>query len=214
MVIKQVKEGLTFIGLLPSADDQDLIKRLIGVGGDTVACCDKRGRVTVNGTPLTEPYLFPENAPSTIRFSVKVPAGRMFVMGDHRARSADSRFHLDEPFRGTVPESDVVGRAMVIAWPFGHWRTLREPDTITSVPDAKTAEAKTASQAAMEPSPSLLEHDRDGLAVLPTPVELPLVMGVVGLPGNRVRRSYGVRSGRGGCGGRRTIRTRWSRGGT
>jgi signal peptidase I len=191
---------------------------LIGVGGDTVACCDKRGRVTVNGTPLTEPYLYPGNAPSTVRFSVKVPAGRIFVMGDHRARSADSRFHLDEPFRGTVPESDVVGRAMVIAWPFGHGRTLREPDTFASVPDAKTADVKTAdaknaSEAAMESSPSLPEHDRDGLAVLPTPVELPLVMGVVGLPGNRVRRSYGVRSGRGGCGGRRTIRTRWFRGG-
>ncbi|MFD3676660.1 MULTISPECIES: signal peptidase I [Streptomyces] len=133
--VKQVKQTLTFIGLLPSADEQDLIKRVIGVGGDTVVCCDGRGRVTVNGAPLDEPYVNPGNAPSEIRFEVRVPAGRLFVMGDHRARSADSRFHLDEAFEGTIDENGVVGEAVVIAWPFGHWRRLEQPATFRTVPD-------------------------------------------------------------------------------
>lgn len=133
--VKQIKQTLTFIGLLPSSNEQDLIKRVIGVGGDTVKCCDARGRVTVNGSPLDEPYVNPGNAPSEIRFEVKVPAGRLFVMGDHRANSADSRYHLDEGFQGTISEDDVVGQAVVIAWPFGHWRRLEQPATFRMVPD-------------------------------------------------------------------------------
>ena len=133
--IKQIKETLTFIGLLPSSDEQDLIKRVIGIGGDTVKCCDDRGRVSVNGAPLDEPYVSPGNAPSEIRFEVRVPAGRLFVMGDHRANSADSRFHLDEAFEGTIDEEKVVGEAVVIAWPFDHWRRLEQPATFLTVPD-------------------------------------------------------------------------------
>ncbi|WP_438311310.1 signal peptidase I [Streptomyces sp. HUAS TT3] len=133
--VKQIKQGLTFIGLLPSADEQDLIKRVIGVGGDTVVCCDVKGRVTVNGAPLDEPYVNPGNAPSEIRFEVQVPPGRLFVMGDHRANSADSRFHLDEDFQGTIDEKGVVGEAVVIAWPFDHWRKLEQPATFNTVPD-------------------------------------------------------------------------------
>ncbi|CAM5594453.1 hypothetical protein SAVIM338S_05287 [Streptomyces avidinii] len=133
--VKQVKQALTFIGLLPSADEQDVIKRVIGVGGDTVKCCDARGRVTVNGSPLDEPYISPGNAPSEIPFEVQVPEGRIFVMGDHRSNSADSRYHLDEAFQGTVSEGDVVGQAVVIAWPFGHWRRLEQPATFRMVPD-------------------------------------------------------------------------------
>ncbi|MFI5619277.1 signal peptidase I [Streptomyces sp. NPDC051567] len=133
--VEQVRQALTFIGLLPSADEQDLIKRVIGIGGDTVACCDTRGRVTVNGAPLDEPYVYPGNAPSAIRFEVLVPLGRIFVMGDHRANSADSRYHLDEDFQGTVDEKGVVGEAVVIAWPFGHWHRLEQPATFLMVPD-------------------------------------------------------------------------------
>lgn len=132
-LVKELKTGLTFIGLLPSDNEQDLIKRVIGVGGDTVKCCDKSGKVTVNGVPLDEPYLYPGNPPSQLKFEVKVPRGRLFVMGDHRSNSADSRFHLDSAYQGTVPESGVVGRAVVIAWPFGHLRRLKEPATFASV---------------------------------------------------------------------------------
>ena len=136
IVVKQVKQGLSFIGLLPSENEQDLIKRVVAVGGDTVKCCDAQDRVTVNGMPLNEPYIHPGNKPSSIPFEVKVPAGRLFVMGDHRANSADSRYHRTEGYDGTVSEDGVVGRAMVIAWPIGHWSRLEEPDTYASVPDA------------------------------------------------------------------------------
>ncbi|MFF8915749.1 signal peptidase I [Streptomyces sp. NPDC015032] len=207
VVVKQVKEALTFIGLLPSDDEQDLIKRVVAVGGDTVKCCDKDGRITVNGVPLDEPYLNPGNPPSLIKFEVKVPAGRIFVMGDHRSDSADSRYHLDEPGHGTVSEDEVVGRAVVIAWPFGHWRKLEEPATFDSVPDARAGTAAVSGA-----SNSVLSKDPNGVIPLPTPAELPLVMGVVGLHRLGRGRWHGVRSGCGGFGGRRTIRTRGTRG--
>ncbi|MGW0120935.1 signal peptidase I [Streptomyces sp. NPDC003327] len=204
--VKQVKQALTFIGLLPSADDRDLIKRVVAVGGDTVRCCDKDGRLTVNGVPLNEPYLHPGNKPSTIPFEVKVPEGRIFVLGDHRSDSADSRFHLDEKDHGTVAEEQVVGRAVVIAWPLGHWRRLEERQTFAAVPDARTS-----SEPALGLSHSVSPRDLNGLPDLPTPAELLLVMGVVGLSLFRDGRLHGVRSGCGGFGRRRTIRTRRAR---
>ncbi|MGP3926242.1 signal peptidase I [Streptomyces sp. 8N616] len=216
VVVKQVKEFLTFIGLLPSEDEQDLIKRVVAVGGDTVKCCDTDGRVTVNGTPLNEPYLHPGNAPSEMKFSVNVPPGRIFVMGDHRDNSADSRFHLDEPGSGTVAEDLVVGRAVVIAWPFGHWRRLEEPGTYASVPDAGGATTAAGPAAPRLSYGTGADWSRRSPEVqvttsLPTPAELPLVMGVVGLHRAWGRRQRGVRSGCGGFGGRRTIRSRRAR---
>ncbi|MEO3977307.1 signal peptidase I [Streptomyces sp. CAU 1734] len=203
VVVKQIKQGLTFIGVLPSDDEQDLIKRVVAVGGDTVKCCDPQGRITVNGVPLSEPYLHPGNTPSDRKFEVAVPPGRLFVLGDHRSNSADSRAHLDGEDRGTVSEDEVVGRAVVIAWPMRHWRTLEERETFASVPDA--AAGSTGSPAL---SNSLSYQDRNGMVLLPTPAELPLVMGVVGLLLVRSRRFARVRSGCGGRGGRRTVRTR------
>ena len=107
-----------------------LIKRVIGLPGDKVACCDAQGRVTVNGVPLTEgSYLYPGDTPSEIRFNIVVPPGRLWVMGDHRLISDDSRSHLGDPGGGTVPESAVVGRAFVIIWPPSRWRILPIPAT-------------------------------------------------------------------------------------
>ncbi len=194
--IKQGRELLTFIGLLPSDDEQDLIKRVVAVGGDTVRCCDKQGRVTVNGTPLNEPYLHPGNKPSRMKFTVDVPVGRVFVMGDHRANSADSRYHLKDPDRGTIGEDRIVGKAVVIAWPFDHWRRLEEPGVYASVPDPGGGAVS-------------LQMNRDNrVAQLPFSAELPLVMGMVGLYRWRDRRMRSVRSGCGGLGGRYAVRFR------
>ncbi|AOT61274.1 Signal peptidase I [Streptomyces rubrolavendulae] len=176
-VVGQLKRGLSLIGLLPSDDRQDLIKRVVAVGGDTVRCCDAQGRVTVNGAPVDEPYLHPGNAPSQIPFDVRVPEGRLFVLGDHRSSSADSRFHLDEEHQGTIAEDQVVGRAFVIAWPFGHWSRLGDGGAFDAVPDAPTGAA-----AALGTSHSVSPWYANGSQRLPTPAELPLVMGVMGLP--------------------------------
>ena len=107
-----------------------LIKRVIGLPGDKVACCDAQGRVTVNGVPLSEQsYLYPGDSPSEIRFNIVVPPGRLWVMGDHRLISDDSRNHLGDPGGGTVPENAVIGRAFVIIWPPSRWRILPIPAT-------------------------------------------------------------------------------------
>ncbi len=112
-----VRSTLTFVGLLPQDSGEHLIKRVIGLPGDKVACCDAQGRLTVDGVPVDERYLRQEIAPSTTRFSATVPAGRLWVMGDNRPFSEDSRYHPDLA-GGTVPVSDVVGRAFGVVWPF------------------------------------------------------------------------------------------------
>jgi signal peptidase I len=113
-----------------SAGEKDYIKRVIGVPGDHVQCCDARGRVTVNGVPLSEgSYLYPGNAPSATPFSITVPPGRLWVMGDHRAVSYDSRQHLGDPGGGSIPENKIVGRAFMIVWPANRLRILPIPST-------------------------------------------------------------------------------------
>ncbi|GLW04933.1 hypothetical protein Misp01_00630 [Microtetraspora sp. NBRC 13810] len=116
------------LGLVPG--EKDYIKRVIGVPGDKVKCCDAKGRVTVNGVPLDEEgYLYPGDVPSQRFFDITVPQGRLWVMGDHRSVSLDSRAHSGDPGGGTIPIDQVVGRAFVIVWPFSRATTLPIPDT-------------------------------------------------------------------------------------
>jgi signal peptidase I len=126
---------LTFVGLLPQDSGEHLIKRVVGLPGDRVQCCDATGRLTVNGVPVDEPYLDDGIAPSTMPFDVTVPADRLWVMGDNRSSSEDSRFHTDLEGGGTVPVSSVVGAAFVVVWPVGRAGTLGTPEgAFASVP--------------------------------------------------------------------------------
>jgi signal peptidase I len=115
---------------LSQSNETDYIKRVIGLPGDRVACCDEQGRMTVNGVPLDEAaYLFPGDQPSTTNFDVVVPEGKLWVMGDHRSQSADSRSRIGSPGGGFVPIDRVVGRAFVRTWPVSRLGTLPIPDT-------------------------------------------------------------------------------------
>ncbi|SCK33787.1 signal peptidase I [Streptomyces sp. WMMB 322] len=124
-----VQTVLSAIGLMPSADEQDLIKRVIAVGGDRVEC-KRGGPVEINGKALEESYLFPGNTPCDDKpfGPVEVPVGKMWVMGDHRQDSLDSRFHRKVD-NGMIPTDRVVGRAIVVAWPVTRWSGLPVPDT-------------------------------------------------------------------------------------
>ncbi len=111
-------EVVVFDGTAAFETPGDVVKRVIGIGGDRITCCDDRGRLTVNGQVLDErSYLVPGDRPSQLQFDVEVPAGRLWVMGDHRSDSRDSRAYLGAPGGGSVPVSDVVGRVVGIAWP-------------------------------------------------------------------------------------------------
>lgn len=140
---------LEVIGVLPSTSTNHLIKRVIGLPGDVVTCCDDQGRMSVNGVPLDESdYLYSENgvgvAPANVPFSVTVPKDRLFVMGDHRNRSGDSRCHLADVsndgsptgMAAFVPISKVVGPAVLIASPFDRAQRLTVPETFAGIPDA------------------------------------------------------------------------------
>lgn len=128
--IAVIGRGLgALIGVAPP-DERDFIKRVIGVAGDHVVCCDAQGQITVNGTALDEDaYLYPGNPPSRTPFNVEVPPGRLWVMGDHRSASADSRAHLGDPGGGFVPVDRVVGRAFAVVWPLSDARILEIPST-------------------------------------------------------------------------------------
>ncbi|MFI7098324.1 signal peptidase I [Streptomyces sp. NPDC050161] len=126
-----VQKVLSFIGLMPSAEEKDLIKRVIAVGGDTVEC-QGTGPVKVNGKALKEDsFIFPGNTPCGDRAfgPIHVPKDRIWVMGDHRDDSLDSRYHQNLKGNGTVSVDEVVGRAFTVAWPINRWSTLPVPDT-------------------------------------------------------------------------------------
>lgn len=126
VVAEALVEGLTFVGVLPQDSGEHLIKRVIGLEGDVVTCCDEQGRLTVNGQPVDEPYVFPGEGTDQVTFEITVPEGRMWVMGDHRSSSLDSRYHQDLAGQGTVAIDLVVGRAVATIWPVQRWERLSD----------------------------------------------------------------------------------------
>ncbi len=158
-------------------DQNDYIKRVIGLPGDHVACCDAEGRVTVNGIPLNEKsYLFPGNAPSENRFSVTVPADSLWVMGDHRDVSWDSRGHrYGYPGGGAIPESAVVGRAFIVIWPVSQFAILPIPSTFEQT--ALTASASPARERSAQGAAALASA---GAPLRPSSPVAPLALGFAG----------------------------------
>ena len=132
-----LKDALSFGGILPDTSSNFLVKRVIGTPGDVVES-DGNGKIKVNGVEITEPYLYPGNNPSEVPFKVTVPAGKYFVMGDHRSNSADSRYHISD---GTafISKDDVQGNVFVVAWPLNHFGLLQDQSSVFSSIPAPTS---------------------------------------------------------------------------
>lgn len=132
-----LKDALSFAGILPDTSSNFLVKRVIGTPGDVVES-DGNGKIKVNGVEITEPYLYPGNPPSELAFKVTVPAGKYFVMGDHRSNSADSRYHISD---GTafISKDDVQGNVFVVAWPLNHFGLLQDQSSVFSSIPAPTS---------------------------------------------------------------------------
>jgi len=136
-VLDPFAQFLDTSGILPAATSDNVVKRVIGMPGDTVRCCDGRGWLIINGQAVHEPQL--REAPSAIAFTVVVPAGHVFVLGDNRSRSRDSRCHLNDPGTVTgqnafIPMDRIVGHGFAVAWPMSHWRGLAAPQVYRELP--------------------------------------------------------------------------------
>lgn len=138
-VVEAIDWTLELVGLMSADNDEHLIKRLIGLPGDHVVCCNTLGQMSVNGVPLDEPYVLLPDSSSPVSkddFDVVVPKDSLWVMGDNRWNSKDSRYNSSTPGKGFVPIDDVVGRAFVISWPAAHWSWLDDyPSVFDAVPD-------------------------------------------------------------------------------
>jgi signal peptidase I len=129
-----LQRGLSLIGLYPTGGH--LVKRVIGVGGDHVVCCDSQGRIEINGEPIEETYLRDGIKPSLTPFDQEVPEGSLWVMGDNRGDSSDSRAHLGAPGGGFVATEDVVGRVWTVVWPSSRIQVVDGVDEVfEDVPD-------------------------------------------------------------------------------
>lgn len=138
-VAEAVVKALEFIGVAPVAEGNHLIKRVIGVGGDVVVCCNEDGRLTVNGHPLEEPYLNPGDVPSAEEFEITVPEDKVWFMGDHRSNSRDSRANDDGTgLTGSVPRENVVGQAFVLLFPLDRITWFEKPETFDEVPESSS----------------------------------------------------------------------------
>lgn len=148
---------LAMVGLAAPDSEDHLVKRVIGLPGDTVVCCSTSGQLEVNGVPLNESYiLVPEGQLAAARseFAVTVPADSLWVMGDNRFNSQDSLAHIDEPSGGFVPLSRVVGKALVISQPISRWRFIdNHPATFVGVEEARAGvEARAGHAAPVDPA--------------------------------------------------------------
>ena len=136
-VIAKAKAALVAVGVLPNPAKQYLVKRVVGVAGDRVICCTTTGKITVNGQEMVEPYIYAGNVPSDMNFDVTVPKDKLWVMGDHRGASADSRYHQEDINKGFVPLNRVTGRVLAVIWPIKNISLVPNVDALNQ-PAVKT----------------------------------------------------------------------------
>jgi signal peptidase I len=130
--VAKAKSALVAVGVLPNPAKQYLVKRVVGVGGDRVVCCTKAGNLSVNGVEVIEPYIFAGNSPSDTDFNITVPEGKVWVMGDHRGASGDSRVHQDDVNNGMVPIEKITGRVVATIWPIKQIGFISSQDPLSS----------------------------------------------------------------------------------
>ena len=129
-ITNAIREGLVIVGVIPNPAKQYLVKRVIGVAGDKVVAKDQV--LTINGKPTSEPYIFAGNTPSDTDFNITVPEGKVWVMGDHRGASGDSRVHQDDVNNGMVPVEKITGRVVATIWPLSRIGFISSQDPLSS----------------------------------------------------------------------------------